>query len=253
MEKKKTCSKCRETKQLTGFDRNKSQKDGFCNQCKDCYRVYRKVNKDKIKATSKIWKKNNEDKQKEKSKAYYQANREEILAYQKKWREDNKDEIKLKDKARYQKKKNSIKNYRKQKKETINAYKRKKRMEDPMFKLKENIRSRVYNSIKRKSKKTEEIIGCSYEQLYLHLNYNNFNNPSHDHIIPLSWANTDEELYALARWENLQGMECNENISKGNYFCKKHKADNVVKIHPNPEVIKTILNRVKILDDLYII
>jgi len=274
----KTCSKCKETKSLTMFDKNRAQKDGFCNQCKDCYKIYREKNKDKIKAQKASYQEANKDELIKKRREYHKKNREKILAYQKDWRKTNKEKIKSKDRDRYNKdkeykskrqknqRKYYLKNkdkikayqkeYNKKNKDKILArqrnYNKKRRIKDVIFKLQEDVRSRVRSALKgSKSKRTQEIIGCSWEQLYLHLNLDNFENPSHDHIIPLSWAETEEELYALARWENLQGMEWDENFKKKHFFCDKNKAENVIKIHPNPNIIRTILSRFKLLDDLY--
>lgn len=39
-DKVKTCSKCRQIKTLREFSKNCTQKDGYCNQCKECVSEY---------------------------------------------------------------------------------------------------------------------------------------------------------------------------------------------------------------------
>lgn len=56
----KTCSKCRESKDLARFSKNKAQPDGLANQCKPCFaegnKAWRANNKAKIKNQSqKYW------------------------------------------------------------------------------------------------------------------------------------------------------------------------------------------------------
>lgn len=108
---------------------------------------------------------------------------------------------------------------------------------DSLFKLKCNIRNIVRGSLKRgftkKSKKTEEIIGCSFEELKHHFeskfefwmtweNYGRYNGALNygwdiDHIIPLSAAKTEEELLGLNHYTNLQPLcgYTNRHIKRG--------------------------------------
>lgn len=44
----KICSKCKEIKKLSEFYKNKSQKDGYNNWCKECVKEYKKENKEEI-------------------------------------------------------------------------------------------------------------------------------------------------------------------------------------------------------------
>jgi hypothetical protein len=87
-------------------------------------------------------------------------------------------------------------------------------------------RLRLYNYIKThnitKKNKTFEIVGCSPQELKEHLekqfkegmNWENRNLWHIDHIIPLASANTEEELYKLCHFTNLQPLWAEENIKK---------------------------------------
>ena len=75
-----------------------------------------------------------------------------------------------------------------------------------------------------KKNKTFDIVGCSPESLKEHLekqftNGMTWDNRSEwhiDHIIPLSSAKTEEELYKLCHYSNLQPLWAGDNLSKGN-------------------------------------
>jgi hypothetical protein len=236
----KTCSKCL------------NSKDVLTIYCKDCQK--QKENK---------YYQNN----KEKIKKYYQDNIENKKEYGKQYREKNKEKIRQKDKENYQKKKalKPIKEKKVKEKKTrvlteeqkikyklywkeyrqINKeryrenkriYKKIRKQNDPIFKIREACRKTIYMSIKRngysKKTKTYEILGCSYEDFKTHIelqfqtwmNWNNYglcNNEFNygwdiDHIVPLASAKTEEELLKLNHYTNLQPLcsHTNRNIKK---------------------------------------
>lgn len=39
-----------------------------------------------------------------------------------------------------------------------------------------------------------------------------------DHIVPISWAKSEKEVYELNKYTNFQPLEWNENIKKSNKF-----------------------------------
>ena len=94
-------------------------------------------------------------------------------------------------------------------------------------KLKNNLRHRVYLFLKSKSKvknkKTEEILGCDYMFIkdYLEtkftegMSWENYGKWHIDHIIPLFSAKTDEEIYKLCHYTNLQPLWGEDNLKKG--------------------------------------
>jgi hypothetical protein len=78
----------------------------------------------------------------------------------------------------------------------------------------------------KKDRKTFDIIGCTTQFLKEHLENQfvgdmNWNNHGlfgwHiDHIIPLSSAKTEEELYKLCHYSNLQPLWAEDNLKKSN-------------------------------------
>jgi hypothetical protein len=203
---------------------------------------YRKKNADKIKEREK-----NRDKTKkaEYDKKYYSENIEKVIQY----REENKNVINEKKKQYRQKNKTSIKEYmteyRQKNKEKINLSKKKYHDErikkDPLYKLSCNIRVLIRGSLNgkghKKNTKTENILGCSFEEFKQYLeskfeswmnwdNYGNWNGtPTEpntswdiDHIIPNSKGLTEDEVIKFNHYTNLQPL-CsftNRNIKRNN-------------------------------------
>ena len=75
-----------------------------------------------------------------------------------------------------------------------------------------------------KKNKTFEIVGCEPNELKMYLekqfvvgmSWENRNEWHIDHIIPLSSAKTEDELYKLCHYTNLQPLWVVENIQKSN-------------------------------------
>jgi len=166
----------------------------------------------------------NKEKEKIKKKKYYENNQESIKQY----RIDNKDKIKHDIKQWFLKNKGYWKNYYVQ-----------KRKNDPLFKLKNNIYSSIYKSLKkknfRKNSSTEKILGCTLNEFKLHIekqfepwmNWNNRGNKNVtesntfwdiDHIIPISSAQTEEDVIKLNHYTNLRPL-CSFN----NRWIKRNK------------------------------
>lgn len=147
-------------------------------------------------------------------------NKSDMIEYRKQWHKENKGRMK----------------------EYVNQYYKEKYHNDPLHNLSVKIRGSIKRYIKDgKSKRTSEILGCSFEFLHLRLNLQAYNNPHIDHIVPQSWANTEDDIYTLNHWSNFQILEANENISKGNRFCLKSNVEEVLKNHPHPEKVISII------------
>jgi hypothetical protein len=104
-------------------------------------------------------------------------------------------------------------------------YLTKKRKSDPVFRAKDNCRRRInqfYRGI-GKSKRTDELLGCTWEELMIHLEKqftkgmtrNNYGKWEIDHIVPLSLAITIEESEKLCHYTNLQPLWKKDNRIKG--------------------------------------
>ena len=129
-----------------------------------------------------------------------------------------------------------IKRYKENNRDKINKGRRenarKRRIEDPIFKFKEITKGLIQSSFKRgnrhfqKRKRTEEILGCTIEQFTDYIlnlcpkgiELKDFGKFGYhiDHIIPISFAKTEEEVIKLCHYTNLQPLWHTENIKKSN-------------------------------------
>lgn len=202
----KNCSNCKIEKKLELFPKNKSTKDGYHNQCKNCHKEYRSLNIKRI-------------------KEYAKNNKEKQIEYQKKWWIENREKYK-----------EFYKNYRQNNKEYLNKYHRKYQKErkktDPIFKFRYNIRCLISSSFKRgvnqfrKDAKTEIILGCTIEEFKKYIeskftkgmNFKNHGEWHLDHIKPIKLATTKEEVIELNHYTNFQPLWASDNFKKGSKY-----------------------------------
>ena len=197
----KKCIKCDLEKDFSEFYLRKDS-GNYRNECKKCHNdrisLKRKDNPEYIREYLKEWRSNNPE--------YNSIN-------SKKWRSEN---------IGYDR------NYRKNRKKV-----------DPLFKLTQSIRETVCQSFRyksfRKNSKTSIILGCSFEEFKYHIedkfedwmNWDNkglYNGELNygwdiDHIIPLSTAKTEEDIYRLNHYTNLQPLcsKVNRDIKRDNH------------------------------------
>lgn len=165
-------------------------------------------------------------------------------------------------KDQYNKHKNSIKkrtneyyyNNKERIKEKQREYNKKRRETDIKYVLARRLRNRLYYALKNKNwKKTthfSEYIGCSREYLVSHLeskfepgmSWDSYGGWHIDHIVPLSSAKSEEEMYKLCHYTNLQPLWATDNIRKGNNVVVANKKDYTVKPIPNKLSHDFILN-----------
>lgn len=194
----KFCSKCGLKKPKKDFYTDNSKSDNLRPDCKVCWSI--------------------------KAKKYRQNNREKVLQSQKSFRENNKEKI-----AKWEKS-NQVKKYRKEyrlrNKSKLALYRRKKYHSDINVKLACLLRTRIRKALKRKSLKTLNILGCSVENLKVHIESQfqpgmTWENWSHDgwhidHIIPLSRFDLSDkqELLKACHYTNLQPLWAEDNWKK---------------------------------------
>ena len=195
-------------------------------------KIYNQDKKEEIKIYKKKYHEENKEKISAQKKKYHEENKEEIKEINKKYRQENKEELKIYAKKYYKKNKESFaayqKIYRQENKERINAHNRKYINSTPIIKLKRNLRCRVGNFLNNKGYKkkgrTEEILGANWKTVELFIeaefvdgmNWDNKGEWHIDHIIPLSSAETEQEIIKLCHYTNLQPLWAFDNLSKGN-------------------------------------
>ena len=219
----KKCSKCGQIKDVCLFSKNNKTKDKLHCSCKECDKEKYFKNREHNIVRMREYKKNNPEKLKE----YYLENQEKYKQY----RESKKDVMKsyLKDYYQNNLKKRKIyleitKDGRKLKR---NISEKIRRESDSLFKIKIYVRNRIGFYLKRngitKKNNTFILVGCTPQYLKLFLeqkftegmSWDNQGQWHIDHIIPLASAKSEEELYKLCHFTNLQPMWAVDNIKKG--------------------------------------
>jgi 5-methylcytosine-specific restriction endonuclease McrA len=128
-------------------------------------------------------------------------------------------------------------NYRNKNREKVRNKKRldekNRRKEDVLYNLKHSVSSSINQYLQSsKSKKTVDILGCSIQEFKQHLEsqfedwmtwenrgrYTGKYNDTWqiDHKIPISSAKSDEDIYKLNHYSNLQPLCSRLNLEKGN-------------------------------------
>lgn len=140
-----------------------------------------------------------------------------VRAMFKRWYHNNREEIL---------EKNKIKRQSESYKKRVREYQKKRKLRDPLYRLRHLICSSISSGIRsrgfRKKSKTTQILCCSFEELRVHLesqfqpgmSWENQGKWHIDHIMPVSMANTYDEVVRLNHYKNLRPMWAHENIRK---------------------------------------
>lgn len=223
------CKKCELEKEISEF----YKKEKICKSCKREYnKDYYKNNYSYFKVKRDKWNEENREYKNEQALNTYHNNKDYFSNKRKEYREENRDRLNenkkewdrnrpIEEKRRYR-----------------NEYALKKKREDPVYNLKCLMRSFLSSTLKtrgyKKSSKTTEILGCSFEEFKMYLeskfepwmNWTNkglYNGELNygwdiDHIIPLSSARTEEDVIRLNHYTNLQPLcsKMNRDIKRSN-------------------------------------
>lgn len=94
---KKVCNKCNKEKSLTEYHKNKSAKDGFRSDCKECHcaivKKYYQENPEKARARHKKYYQEHREQKKANSKKYRKENPEKVKAIKRKYIEENPEKV----------------------------------------------------------------------------------------------------------------------------------------------------------------
>lgn len=236
------CCRCKLPKDFSLFNVDKSKKLGIGSTCRPCLKEY-----------SKEYRLENKEEITKNKSDYYFKNKDTITVRNKKWREDNKEKLSIskklyhlenkdtilqKHKIYYQNNKEVIKGktqiYAHKNRKKINKraikYSKKRRDNDPNFKLTGILRHRLWLALKGDFKSGSAVrdLGCTIEELKIRLeslfqpgmSWDNWGigkgKWNLDHIIPLiSFDLTDhEQLLKAVHYTNLQPLWATENSQK---------------------------------------
>lgn len=208
----KICKRCGMVKNIEDFPEYKSSNGKKLRRliCIDCIREKDRIRYYTEKRTKyrKEYKEKNKKRQQEYMKEYYI-----------KYFENNKDLLRKKSREYYYKNK-----------EKINKRNAKRRITDDLFKIKCNIRNTLRIALNNGKSRTDNTLinltGLNKSDLRNYLittyekNYNQKWKDEYlslveiDHIIPLATARTEEEVYILSNYKNLQLLKKKDNIEK---------------------------------------
>jgi hypothetical protein len=196
----KTCNCCKNIFPFEDFYISYISSKGekiYKSSCKTCHQTH-----------SKKWISNNPEQHKQIRKKYNLKNIEKIREYSQNY--DSKEV----QKTYYNKNKNKFLDYKKKRRKT-----------DPIFKLTENIRKRIYASLKNNRNGKLKYLGCSVEEYKIYLE-NQFNKNMNwenygtyweiDHINPLFSFNLsqEEKIVEAFHYSNTRPLEITLNRSR---------------------------------------
>ena len=221
----KICTCCKNSLTINLFAKDKRNKDGLNTQCRKC------VHEKRVRYREKFI-----ERDKQKMKEYYSRNKESQLKKGKERYKLKKEEItkknieyvlKNKEKVAERKKNHYLKNKEKYIRRTT-LYCKNRRKTDQFYlfacRIRRLIRQSLLNKKYSKKSKTHQILGESYDVVYNHLvktAYNNYGDYTGsikdyhiDHIMPCSFAKTENELLELQNYKNLQLLKPEDNLKK---------------------------------------
>lgn len=199
------CKKCDIQKELIEFSIE-------TNRCNYCIKLYKQQwalkNKDKIKEQRRLKRLENLEEVRAKQRASYRKNKKSYIDRAYKWLNENRDYRNLINKE----------------------YVKNKRKNNKIYNISCKIRHRTKELLRKKNFKKnqsfKEYIGCTVEEFALHIEKQFKQGMTWellqcgkihlDHIIPLSFAKTEEEVYKLSHYTNIQPLWAVDNMKKGN-------------------------------------
>lgn len=207
----KICCRCNRELNLSEFHKDKQQKDGYSCYCKKCkseiwnWRMASQQAKENQKAFIRLYNQRPEVKEKNKIR----RNSEEAKQYMKDYFASEKGKEALR-KSNQKRKENGKQS------EWIKT----KRQTDPFFAMSQRFRARLGRCFDKNGLKSEEILGCSWEDFKKYIesqfkegmSWENRDKWDIDHIIPVSYfKKTNGDMRICFHYLNLQPLWKDEN------------------------------------------
>ena len=177
-------------------------------------REYYKKNKEKIKKKNLDYYEKNRDKRISEMREYYSENRDKLLSQKKEYKLNNPEKLEDQRKRSYEK-------HKKERLRKQTEYNKKRWSENEEYRVTHNIRRRIRHFIDSqgasKNKKTESLIGCSYEELIDYLYSKGHKKGFHiDHYVPLSLFDVFNEDHKkiMFNYRNMRPIHKKENSKK---------------------------------------
>lgn len=191
-----------------------------CNRCVDCNTIrrmaYRSKNSEVVREKARAYRAANRDKQTAQASAWQRRNPEKVKASQTKWKQENAAKV-----AQYQR------DHAEKRNESNRRRRAERKATDPVYALSETLRATTGAAFRRfgyrKGTTTEQIVGCSWEDLRTHIErqflrgmtWANRGTVWHvDHILPMAEAKERDELLARCHFTNLRPLWALDNHKK---------------------------------------
>lgn len=204
----KVCSKCHEEKTLDFYGKKRFGLRSWCNACES--------------ARTKEWYENNKEKRNRKARYWAANNKDKVNAAKRIRRAKIKASLPQKE----EKPKFDKNEWLKNNKEKLAGYRRSWLAKNPKNAIADRLRRRINGAMAKmgykKTSKTQDILGCSWDELKNHIEsqfrpgmtWGNRSAWHIDHRIPLASANTEEDVIRLNHYTNLQPLWAADNLRK---------------------------------------
>lgn len=245
-QKEKFCTGCDSFKSLDSFHKRKGAPLGIDSRCRDCHKkkpstlkISEEQKKERIEA-NKILNQSVIDNGKVCSACHTlkpHTSFKEVKQYRDGFHKKCNDCV-------TKRKKELAKKHEKQKHERI--------MNDPVAKSIKNARRMIVSAFRyvgsKKNSRTYDIIGLNATEFYQWLiSVSRVTPETHDvhidHVIPISFAQSKDEVLALSHFSNLQWLTHDQNIRKRNEKIKESDLFRVFEFTPYKQTIEEIINR----------
>lgn len=205
--------------------------------------------KEERNAYMRVWRKKNKVKISEQNKRYRESHKAEARDYHKAWRDANREHLNEQAREKYRQNPQSFKErknryvasnqekvkksqhrYKTENRQKCTDYERIKRQSDPVYRFRTSVRCLIWGYAKKKgykgNKKTWELVGCDFDTFlaYVQSQFEDgmtLENYGHgrgcwniDHIVPISTAQTDDDVERLNHYSNLRPMWSTDNYRK---------------------------------------
>lgn len=235
----KICSKCKIEKDFSLFGKRSYSSDGLRSECKECRSKDHLKNKDDRNRKNLENHYKDRDKRLRKMREYHHTHKNldgkllKLSIIKENIEEENKVCSKcmtIKDKVCFCRDSSKIDKLHSHCNSCRYNYSKTKYDNDPIYKLVVSIRSRISQSFKNskyiKNEKTSSILGCSFNEFRIYIeskfkdgmSLSNYGEWHLDHIVPISYAKTEEDVYKLNHHTNFQPLWAIDNLSKGNRY-----------------------------------
>jgi hypothetical protein len=235
----RVCTKCKQEKGISEFNKNRQKKDGRRCTCRDCDTAYNREYRRTHREQGIIYSREHYKTHKKEKLEYAQKNKERVNGIKKRYIERHPERRLEQCRRYYQTHKDRYKAYCIKNKEELNKWRREYHQNNPQARIAHNLRTRICAVLSNKSRgsRLNTLVGCDMDYLKKHLeaqwtegmSWQNYGRGtglwSLDHIQPLYFYDLtkEDECRVAFHFSNMQPMWYPENSSKSNRYSGGYK------------------------------